>query len=106
MKISLTRDVTLCSPAKVNRRFGRTYWHHFQYRISACFILVSALTYSSTLRMEAIRSSETSVYIYQKIRCYISEDRVLHSRQCENLKYTTSTYLYIDTNQVLLFGLA
>jgi hypothetical protein len=47
--------------------------------------LVSCLAYSSTLKMEAILSSETSVEFYQTARRYASKDRSLHSHRCENL---------------------
>jgi hypothetical protein len=40
---------------------------------------------SSTLKMEAIRSSETSVHT-RSTKCHISEDCILHSHRCENLK--------------------
>jgi hypothetical protein len=35
------------------------------------FLLVSFLSYNSTLTMEAVKSSETSVSFYRTIRCYI-----------------------------------
>jgi hypothetical protein len=66
-------DITPCSPLKVNRRFGGTYRVHLHGRISGAryqrksnpsvlptFTLVSCSAYS-TLRMELIGSSETSV---------------------------------------------
>jgi hypothetical protein len=40
----------------------------------------------STLNMEAIYSSETSVDTQRTTRCYIPEDDTLHSHSCENLK--------------------
>jgi hypothetical protein len=39
----------------------------------------------STLKMEAIRSSETSVH-RSSIQRHIPEDGILHSHRCENLK--------------------
>jgi hypothetical protein len=39
----------------------------------------------STLKMEAIRSSETSVHTRSTLR-YIPEDGILHSHRCEDLK--------------------
>jgi hypothetical protein len=45
------------------------------------------LTYSSTLRMKAIYSSETSVDIHMTTLCYISEDRTLHNHRYENLQF-------------------
>jgi hypothetical protein len=40
----------------------------------------------STLKMEAIFSSETSVDPQQTTRRYIPEDGTLHNHRCENLK--------------------
>jgi hypothetical protein len=42
--------------------------------------------YFSTLKMEAICSSETSVDTQRTTRCYIPEDGSLHTHRCENLK--------------------
>jgi hypothetical protein len=49
-------------------------------------MLVSWVAYSSTLKMEAICSSETSVDTQRTTRRYISEDSTLHDHRCENLK--------------------
>jgi hypothetical protein len=43
-------------------------------------------TYSSTLRIEATCSPETSVDFQRTTRRYIPEDRTLHNHRCENLK--------------------
>jgi hypothetical protein len=43
--------------------------------LDACLSLVSCLAHSSTLKMEMIRSSETSVDFHRAIRRYILEDR-------------------------------
>jgi hypothetical protein len=40
----------------------------------------------STLKMEAICSSETSVATQQTTRRHIPEDDTLHNHRCENLK--------------------
>jgi hypothetical protein len=50
------------------------------------FTLVSCSAYSSTLKMEAICSSETSVDIQQPTWRYIPEDSTLQNHRCENLK--------------------
>jgi hypothetical protein len=42
-----------------------------------CLTLVSFLAYFSTLKMEAICSSETAVDFQRTLRCYIAEDRTL-----------------------------
>jgi hypothetical protein len=36
--------------------------------------------------MEAVRTSETSVYSYETIQCYIPEGSTLHTHSHENLK--------------------
>jgi hypothetical protein len=63
MKTSILWDIMLCSLLKVNRPFGGICRLHLQGRriSSACFLLISFLAYSSVLKMEAARSSETSV---------------------------------------------
>jgi hypothetical protein len=48
--------------------------------------LFYCLVYSSTLKMEAIYSSETSVDSQRTEGRYIPEDRTLHNYRCENLK--------------------
>jgi hypothetical protein len=50
-----------CSPVKFNRRLTGTYRIRRQGQSSACFMLVSYWGYSSTLKMELIGSSTTSV---------------------------------------------
>jgi hypothetical protein len=75
------RDITPCSLLKVNRHFGGTYRLHLQDQQSLppAFMLASCSAYSSTLKMEAIYSSETSVDFQRIIRRYIPEDGTLHS---------------------------
>jgi hypothetical protein len=41
----------------------------------------------STLKMEAIFSSETSVDFQRTTRRYIPEDGTLHNHRCENLNF-------------------
>jgi hypothetical protein len=49
-------------------------------------LLAGLLKYSSTLKMEAIRSSETSGATRRTTRRHIPEDDTLHNHRCENLK--------------------
>jgi hypothetical protein len=49
--------------------------------------LVLAEIISSTLKMEAICSSETSVANQQTTRRHIPVDDTLHNHRCENLKF-------------------
>jgi hypothetical protein len=52
------------------------------------FTLVSCSTYSSTLKMEAICSSETSVNFERTTRHYTPEGSTFHNHHYENLKST------------------
>jgi hypothetical protein len=72
MKNFIFWDITPCSPLRVNRLFGGTC-----HLIDTCFALVSCLAYSSTLNMEAICSSETSLDFQWTTQLYIPEDRTL-----------------------------
>jgi hypothetical protein len=49
-------------------------------------MLVSRLAHSSTLKMEAICSVETTVDFQQTTRRYIPEDRTLRNHRCNNPK--------------------
>jgi hypothetical protein len=42
-----------------------------------------------TLMMQSVYTSETSVYFYETIRCYIPEGCHLQTHRCENLKSHT-----------------
>jgi hypothetical protein len=54
---------------------------------AASRVLVSFRTYSSTLKMEATCSSETSVDFQRSTPNYIRENITLHNHRFENLKY-------------------
>jgi hypothetical protein len=76
--------------------FQRTAGSHLLcYPISTLILIMSRLLPAhagssladfSTLKMEAIRSSETSVHFTGSTRRHIPEDGILHSNRCENLK--------------------
>jgi hypothetical protein len=70
MKSLIFWDITPCSLLKVNRRFGGS-----RAKLGNFFALVSCFVYSSTFKMEAICSSETSVDFKRTTRRYILEDR-------------------------------
>jgi hypothetical protein len=88
MRSIIFRDVTPCSLLRCNRRFGGTYRLHLQGRrknfqqepachLLTCWFLLKM--FSSTLKMEAICSSETSVASQQTTRRHIPEDDTLQS---------------------------
>jgi hypothetical protein len=53
---------------------------------------IGIFSYSSTMTMEAIYSSEASVYFQRTTRRYNPEDRTPHKHRSENLKF----YLELD----------
>jgi hypothetical protein len=90
-------DMTPCSPLGFNRRFGGTYRLHLQGQrnrfskpaskhVESRAFCWFAEPISSTLKMEAICSSETSVQTQRTTRRHIPEDYTLHNHRCENLK--------------------
>jgi hypothetical protein len=62
-------------------------------QLGTCFTLVSCLVYSSSVKMEAKCSSETSVDFQGTTRRYIPEDDTLHNHRCENLR----SYIFISS---------
>jgi hypothetical protein len=93
VKISIFRDITSCSPLKVNWSFGGSCCLHLQFRrishvrnqreaggklLITAFMLVFCLVYFSTLKAEVI-CSETSVDFQWTKRRYIPEDSTFHS---------------------------
>jgi hypothetical protein len=92
-------DITPCSPLKVNRRFREIYGIHVQVRrmslerkqcesralFATCFTLVYCSAYSSTLNVDAIYSSETSVDFQRTTQRYILEGST----------FNTTRYIYI-----------
>jgi hypothetical protein len=58
----------------------------FEYILLATCLLAGLVNYSSTLKMEAIRSSETSGTTLWTTRRHIPEDDTLQNHCCENLK--------------------
>jgi hypothetical protein len=52
--------------------------------LAACFMLVSCLAYSSTLKMEKICSSETLVDFHRITWCYIPEHRTFRVQLDQN----------------------
>jgi hypothetical protein len=80
MKNAVLWDVAPCRYCEMNRCFGESYRHHLQgSRWLAGAHAGSSLADFSTLKMKAIRSSETSVHFTGSIRRHISEDGILHN---------------------------
>jgi hypothetical protein len=69
----LKRYITQCIPLKMNIRFG-------------------GLTYSSILKMEVTRSSETSIDFERTTRSYIQRNKTVRNYRCENLRSTRSFF--------------
>jgi hypothetical protein len=97
MKNVIFWDVVLCRSC-VNRRFGGTYHFHLRgISVSKCSLQPpadagSTLADFSTLKMEAIRSSETSVDIRSTQR-HIPEDDILQLCSIEiSIKHTFYFY--------------
>jgi hypothetical protein len=61
------------------------------------YLLFLAEIISSTLKMEAICSSETSVATQQTTRPHIPEDDTLYNHRCENLKSYTLEKIKFST---------
>jgi hypothetical protein len=78
MKSIIFWDMTPCSPLSCNRRFGGIL-------LDTCLPAGSSRYYSSTLKMEAIRFSETSGTTQRTTQRHIPED-TLQNHCCENLK--------------------
>jgi hypothetical protein len=94
LKYAVFWDVEVCRSC-VNRRFGGTYRFHLQGRNirSVCGHADSSLADISTLKMEAIRSSKTSVDT-RSTQLHIPENGILHSHLCENLKSSIVSELF------------
>jgi Fe2+ transport system protein B len=60
----------------------------------ATSMLISCLVQSSTLKMNAMRSSETSVYVPGTRQYYVPEDRTLYNHCCEDLKSYVRNFLH------------
>jgi hypothetical protein len=73
MKSIIFWVMTPCSPLSFDRRFGETYRLH----LATCLFAGFSELISSTLKMEAIYSSETSVETQWTTRRYIPEDDTL-----------------------------
>jgi hypothetical protein len=67
----------------------------------ATCLLAGLLNYSSTLKMEAIRSSETSVTTLRTARRHISEEDTLHVKSY--FSFFLSAVPYCENRKVIYF---
>jgi hypothetical protein len=85
-----TVGVNSCNHAKLRQLLDTVVCLLRKIKVNRCFMLISCFAYSSTLKMEAICSSETLVDFRQTTRRYISVMRTHHSHGCEKRKSNTS----------------
>jgi hypothetical protein len=78
-------DIMPCSLLKVNQRFGGIYRLQVA-SLPPAFTPVSCLAYFSTLKIQAICSSEMSVDFQWTTQHYIPEDSTVYNHCCENLE--------------------
>jgi hypothetical protein len=71
-------------------------WSHLPHNrcqcriLAACFMIVSCVAYSSTVKTEAICSFETSVHFHRSVRSYIADDTTLHDTEVVQTCYKFS----------------
>jgi hypothetical protein len=82
MKSIILFDITPCGLVEVHRNFKETYHFHR----ASCFLLISCFIYSLTLKIETVRSCETSVDFYRATRHYIAKESTIHCYRRENLR--------------------
>jgi hypothetical protein len=95
IKNSVLWDVMAYNPLKVNRRSAtpcrlhlqdrRIKSHKNQAQLATCFMLVSGLAYSLTVKMEVRHFTEVSVDFERTMRRYIPDDANLHYHCCYSL---------------------
>jgi hypothetical protein len=69
------------------------------------FMLVSCMAYSSTLKIEVICSSETSVDFQRTTRRYIPEGSTLHYTFCSIYSMSHKWFLYFGFSNNILYAL-
>jgi hypothetical protein len=93
MKSIIFWDMTPCSLLSLNRRFGGTYHLHLQDRKNR-FRKPASKPISSTLKMEAICPSGTSVETQRTTRLHIPEDDNLQDHIKFGNAYTIQYRMY------------
>jgi hypothetical protein len=107
LKNAVVWDVAPCR-SFVNRRFGGTYRLHLQGRIIRERGTSVSRWLQTTLKMEAIRSSEMSVYTIS-IRRHFPEDGIFHSHCREKFKsyiFSSGLLANISAEQQVYVALA
>jgi hypothetical protein len=96
LKNAVFWGVAPCRCGRLNRRFEGSYRLHLQGRKTVLQLPAhagSSLADFSTLKMEAIRSFETSVQSTTSTRHHTPEDGILHRHRRENLKSSIPVWL-------------
>jgi hypothetical protein len=105
IKSSVFCDITPYSPLKVNRSFWEKCRLHLQQvasrtLLATCFTLVSCLAYSSTLKMEAICSSETPVDFQRTYTALYPRRWTLHNFANVRVLVCPSILIWVVTKNV------
>lgn len=80
--------------------FGR-YVPTLRRNLPPSFPLLACIVYTMTLKMKAVRWSETSVNFKQTIRRHVPGDSILHNHRCENTRSTVSSQFHSWTPRLL-----
>jgi hypothetical protein len=91
------RDITLCSPLKVNQRFGGAYRLYLRGGRRSQARNHRESGSKQALKMEAIYSSRTSVEFQQTIRLYIPENKTLFNPAVSTSNPTNGLIRYDST---------
>lgn len=79
--VAVSWDVMPYSPLQANRRFGGTCLFHLHGYLLPAFTQVSVSTYTSTLKIQTICSSEEKVDIESITGRHIREDNILLNKR-------------------------
>jgi hypothetical protein len=99
MKSSVFWDIMLHNLVKINLHFGGRYHLHLQGWIAhsaSCFMLVSCLAYSLTLKMEVVYLFEMSTDFHFTYMTLHLKDRTLQCQQCNNRKSQNNTHVQLQ----------
>jgi hypothetical protein len=102
MKGTIFRDITPCSPLKVNPRFEGTYRLHLQGRRTCLARNQRESRWQAELCLEAKCSSETSVNFQRTTRRYIPEDSTLHETNALTGIYKEKTAFVTNTRNIAM----